>query len=66
MEGALCNTELQCELIHTEWQMVFSAEDVSMEIQALAGWNLLGGMEALYLGIKPVSILLKESFEVSV
>lgn len=36
---------------HTELQMMFSAEDVSMEIQALADWNLLGDIEALCLGL---------------
>lgn len=39
---------------------MFSAEDVSTEIQALADWSLLGDMGALYFGIKPVFILLRE------
>lgn len=43
-----------------ELQIMVSAEDVSMEIQALADWSLLGDMGALYFGIKPVSILLRE------
>lgn len=45
---------------HIELQMMFSAEDVSMEIQGLVDWNLLGDVRALYFGIKPVSVLLRE------
>lgn len=51
---------------HIELQIMFSAEDVGMEIQALADWSLLGHIGALYFGIKPVSILLRELFAVSV
>lgn len=43
-----------------ELQIVFSAEDASMEIQMLAFWNLLGDSRALYFGIKLVSNLLRE------
>lgn len=43
---------------HAELQMMFSAEDVSMEIQA--DWNLLEDIEAQYFGIKPVSILIRK------
>lgn len=37
-----------------------SEEGVIVDIQALGDWNLLGDIRALYFGIKPVSILLRD------
>lgn len=42
---------------HTEFQMVFSAEEVSLELQALGELGFTG---AMYFGIKLVSVLLRE------
>lgn len=48
---------------HTEFQMVFSAEEVSLELQALGELGFTG---AMYFGINLVSVLLREQLAVSV